>query len=434
MKYFLIVGCAMKYSECLFRSITEDCSALLNDPSFKEQYRYSKRHFTRNRKMHFADFMTIIISNAKNTLQGVLNQFLLLTKQEHKITYSKQAFSKGRLRIRPEAFKALLNNVVRKVYATAETQTWNGYHVIAIDGSRLNLPSDHALLEEFGARKTGGAPQPQALLSCLYDVLNGFVIDAKLDGCQGSERDQAAEMIRSLDTALLRNPLFLADRGCPSSALPELLDSMGMKYLIRCDRTFLSRVPRKGNDTVVRYKFARSDRALQFRIITCELPSGEKEYLITNLFGRKFRIGDFAYLYSLRRGIESRYNDLKNKLQIENFTGTSPIAVRQDVLAALFLADLSAVLVLDHAGEFKAAHNKTNNMYTYKMNINLTFSILRQRLVVLLLSGSERQRKRIICSISRFLLSASVPIRSGRSFDRSVSHKMSKFPLNCKLP
>ena len=106
-----------------FPVILSICSELLNSYEFLCRSRVSPSHFTRMRKLSFADFMIFIISGAKNTLQGELNHFLDMTNRNTE-TYSKQAFSKGRNRIRPEAFKELSDTVIQNIYSMADTKTW----------------------------------------------------------------------------------------------------------------------------------------------------------------------------------------------------------------------------------------------------------------------------------------------------------------------
>lgn len=414
-------------------SIMDICHRLLYDPAFLDRVRTSPTAFTRNRKLSFIDFMLFLVSGAKNSLQAELNNFLDMTKREDQ-TYSKQAFSRGRQRIRPEAFKELSDAVVREVYTHPVTRTWKNHHLLAIDGSRLNLPINSALSEEFGVQITSGASQPQALCSCLLDVLNGIIVDARLDGCRGNERKHAEEMICALDTSLITNPVFLMDRGYPSYEIIAMFEKLGRKYLMRCDTTFLRSVCWDGEDTVVTHTFSKAKEPVQFRLVTVSLPSGEKEYLITNLFDSELTVENFSDLYHQRWGIEVRYNDLKGKLQIENFTGCTPIAVRQDFFATLYLANLSGVIAIDYRDEIEAIHNIPENSHKYKMNVNLTISQLKQNVISLLLSDSGVDRAILLTRIVNRLKTAVVPSRPGRSSPRKKLHALSKFPQNRKLP
>lgn len=409
------------------------CYRLLRDPAFVERAKTSPSAFTRKRKLDFVDFMLFLISGAKNSLQAELNHFLDMTKRVDQ-TYSKQAFSQGRQRIRPEAFKELSDTVVREVYTKAATKTWKTHHLLAIDGSRLNLPINPELSLEFGEQITGGAAQPQALCSSLFDVLNGIIVDARLDGCKGNERKHAEDMIRAVDVSLITNPVYLMDRGYPSYEMIAMFEQLGQNYLMRCDTTFLKAIRWEGEDTVVTHKFSKAKEPIQFRLVTVSLPSGEQEYLITNLYDSELSVKNFSDLYHQRWGIETRYNDLKGKLQIENFTGNTPIAVKQDFFATLYLANLAGVIAVDYRDEIEAIHNIPENTRKYQMNVNLVISQLKQNVVSLLLCDSNIEQALLLTRIARRLKNAVVPSRSNRSFHRKKQHAHSKFPQNRKLP
>lgn len=55
------------------------------------------------------------------------------------------------------------------------------------------------------------------------------------------------------------------------------------------------------------------------RVIKLILPSGETETLITNL--RRIKETEFMLLYFLRWPVETKYDVVKNKLALENFSG-----------------------------------------------------------------------------------------------------------------
>ena len=42
---------------------------------------------------------------------------------------------------------------------------------------------------------------------------------------------------------------------------------------------------------------------------------------------------DICQIYDYRRGIETNYNTFKNRLDIENYTGTKQITIEQDIYA-----------------------------------------------------------------------------------------------------
>ncbi len=79
---------------------------IVNTTEFMEKFRKSKKDFIRNRKVSFAMNILLIFVCLKRSIQTGIDQFLIDMNTEFD-TYSKQAFSKGRQRILPEAFKEL---------------------------------------------------------------------------------------------------------------------------------------------------------------------------------------------------------------------------------------------------------------------------------------------------------------------------------------
>ena len=116
--------------------------------------------FSRLRKMSFPEYIYAILLNVKYSLQAGLYLFFAMMKKGQ-MDYSKQAFSKGRQRIKPEAIKELYELIATEFYKRAVPHTWNGYQLFGIDGTRLNLPCTDKLAELYGTQVSQGTPQVQ---------------------------------------------------------------------------------------------------------------------------------------------------------------------------------------------------------------------------------------------------------------------------------
>ena len=157
----------------LYLEIVRGIHNTICDEFFLRRSTKRQADFSRRRKIGFTDYMYLTIQNLKSSLQAGLNAFFDAQK-DRQIEYSKQAFSKGRKRIKPEAFQELFQRVVENFYEKAELTDWKGYQLFGIDGTRLNLPCTNELAELYGVQTSQGAPQVQALVSCMYDLLNGM--------------------------------------------------------------------------------------------------------------------------------------------------------------------------------------------------------------------------------------------------------------------
>lgn len=404
---------------------------------FSDYYirRATKRQmdFTRNRKMSFTDYIFAIIKGTKTSLQSSIYTFLE-SQNKTQIEYSKQAFSKGRQRIKPEAFQELFLAVAERFYLKAETNTWRGYHLFGIDGTRLNLPCTQELKNLYGIQTSQGVPQVQALVSCLYDLLNGMIVDTRFCGCRSSERVAAQEMIASFDAEKYGKPVFIMDRGYPSAELIDAVMQAGHKFVMRCSTEFLRSMKLPEQDNTFEYKFTKLKKNVKIRVVKIRLTSGETEYLVTNLFESDLTENAFRELYHTRWGIETKYNDIKNKMEVENFTGYSPDAILQDFYATVFLANLAGVLEFELHEEIEAAHNRPENKYEYKMNRNRTIAELRRTVIEMIATRSKVRRMKLFLQMKNRLLKAVVPVRPNRTSPRIKKHKSSKFSQNIKRP
>jgi len=68
--------------------------------------------------------------------------------------------------------------------------------------------------------------------------------------------------------------------------------------------------------------------SINLRMVKIFLDCGTVQVLVTNLDSNEFDTEEISALYKMRWGIETAFDTLKNKLAIENFTGTKPVLYR----------------------------------------------------------------------------------------------------------
>ena len=202
---------------------------------FKEAYSLGNS-FTRNRKLSFSNAIYFICSALRKSLSTEISNFI----EEH--TYldfpniSKQAFSKARQNISPEAFKDLCRLFVYSFYnSTKNLKMWNGFNILAIDGTSLQVPDTAECGEYFGLSSNQNETRTAiASASALYDVLNDIIVDAKITKYKTSERELAKQHIDSIgDKFSLKNSIAIFDRGYPSYDMFDYLNSKGICFLMR---------------------------------------------------------------------------------------------------------------------------------------------------------------------------------------------------------
>jgi hypothetical protein len=75
-------------------------------------------------------------------------------------------------------------------YDQASYRKWKGFRILGIDGSTLQLPHHESIIDMFGQHSFGpkaDALKSMARISYLYEVYNGLVIDAQMEGFSTSE-------------------------------------------------------------------------------------------------------------------------------------------------------------------------------------------------------------------------------------------------------
>ena len=143
-------------------------------------------------------------------------------------------------------------------------------------------------------------------------------------------------ILRLKELGIASQSLVLFDRGYPEAKFLAFLQRNGIRFLMRCKRKWNRAVDETQSDDFT----LDLDRDVSLRIIRVLLPTGETETLITNLFDLSY--DQFMPLYFRRWPVETKYDILKNKLELCNFTGCSPNAIRQDFWASIHLANIAA--------------------------------------------------------------------------------------------
>jgi hypothetical protein len=269
-------------------------------------------------------------------------------------------------------------------------------------------------------------------------VLNGVMMDVSLFPYAASERHIAELHLKALQKCKLEKELVLMDRGYPALDLFDSFNDKGVNFLIRCpQKGFIKEIQHlKNEDEMIshlyRSKGSKDKREISLRAITIKLDNEDEEILLTNLFDKAFTVQDFKELYRLRWNIETRYDDIKNKLQIENFSGNTPIAILQDFYATMYLTNMAAFAQIDCEKELEKKQKKEDQEYEYKPNVSMIISTLKLDFIKMFLEHSERKQKKIFKRVMNQLRHYVIPIRPNRSFKRQHSHYSLKFPNNSK--
>ena len=378
-------------------------ASIMRAVSTLKESRFKPQYFTRNRKLPFQALLKFLLSMHKTSSQCALNRFL----ERKGISMSQQALSKARSKFDHTPFFKLFTGVRDAFYGEEYLDTLRKYHgkfLVAIDGSDTPLPNLPSLLEKFGG--TGAkASSPTARMSIAYDILNDFIIDAAFSPLSVSERSHAKNHIEEVGQVIdLKNTIFIMDRGYASRELVELLSAKA-HYLFRLRTKFSCEIDALplGSHTITMYD------DVKVRIVKFELPSGEIETLMTNLFDLKK--ADFKELYFRRWRIEVKYDIVKNKLEMPCFGGFSENVIMQDFWISMYLANMAAIAKNEADEKIREERLNSDNRYEYQANVNTLIGSLRDRLAEAVFSRNPLQRERILNRIISEIKKSVVPIR-----------------------
>jgi hypothetical protein len=337
----------------------------------------------------------MLLRGIKSSLQRELDSFfkVVLTTDYNIRVVTKGALSQSRSKLKPEAFKEINDVACSSFYSGAPYRTWHGHRVLSVDGSRLHLPNHESVKKEFGEYPVGrnaDTPVSMALISLLYDPLNLLTIDSQIGAWSESEQSILLQHIEKLQP----EDLLLGDRGYPSIYLFYLLRSKGVDFCFRMKEDWwlpVRRFVESGQkEMIIELSLPskdvkkpqgidfKSEAPLRCRLILIELENGEKEVLCTSLTDTELYPYDlFEDLYHIRWGVEEGYKLLKERLDLEDFSGKTAKAVKQDFYAKVLMMTLCAALSfpIEEKVRRESLAEKNNNQRKHEKKLNHTSAL-----------------------------------------------------------
>lgn len=398
------------------------------------KYRNNKTDFTRNRKQPFGQMLLFMFNLVKKTLVIEIDNFVEFLNSridsEEVKDFTKSAFVQKRMKINPEVFKHLSEVIVENTYVESNPtiNLFEGFRLLAVDGSKVTLPFTEDLKKEFGESKNQtNTSVVQGKASVLYDLLNRIALDSILEKLEIGERTLALRHSFRWE----KNDLIIYDRGYPSYDFIYEHIKRGVNFVMRASTIqskgvvwFVS----SGKKSLVIDMFPPvrhciegkeydKNTSIKVRLVRVDLPNGEIEVLMTSLLdSQKYPSKMFKELYFLRWKVETYYDELKNKIKLEYFTGYSKMSVLQDFFCAVFISNLQSIIVNDLQEEL--AVKNQNTKLDYKINVNLTYGFLKNRVLELLFK--EGALEDVFLELQTLFLKNTIPIRPGRSNPRNI--------------
>lgn len=380
----------------------------------------------------------------KTALQRDLDRFFKAIRQEdfniRQVT--KSALTQARRKLNPWAFHRLNEVAVERFYKDAPYITWRGHRTLAIDGTRLTLPNHPSIEAEFPKKQFGpkaDSPRSLAIGSILYDVFNHITIDGQLTAYTGSERGLFEEHLPKVEAG----DLLLLDRGYPCFWVFFLLQARDIEFCVRLKsgwwkavRNFVKSgeeqaivsfsLPAKDRDHLAEYPEVWNTK-LPCRLVRVELENGEVEVLCTSLTDQQaYPVEEFKELYHYRWNVEEAYKLLKERIDLEDFSGKTAIAVKQDFAAKIFMLTMVAAMAFPIQEKVRLEYKADKNR-KHDQQINWTHAIATfwDSLVPIFI---RKKTKSGIAHFDDVVYKTREIVRPGRSYERKKRPKRLRRP------
>lgn len=398
----------------------------LTDPEFQAQHRLNEKAFTRKRDLPFERLVSFLMKPRSRSTQTELQGLFAAIEGEAVPTAmpTAAAVSKARRSLSESVFQALNQQAIEQFLSGFGRPIWNGFRLFAVDGTTFQLPAGKDLEASFGHQESGPT---LARGSTLYDLDLRLVVDFRVAAYCVCERELAIDHL----TAAGPGDLLLYDRGYPAFWLFALHLMKGIDCVMRLPRHWhpASDAFWEGNASSTLITLTPSKQQaracldqgveptpITLRLVRVTLNGGETEILATTVLEEeRLPAHLFKALYHRRWGTEEGYKHDKQRAEIENLSGRSPLAVRQDMHAKVLAMNLAAMLraVAQQISERLYAARRG----TYQVRPSTALANLSDQLFRLLLLGAVESLallQRLVQSLSQ----AVEAVRPDRTFPR----------------
>jgi len=334
---------------------SDDFDKIANETSRTKR---RKRVFTPEVVFWLMGMVGIFCDSMGSALRKSWEHLRPLSKDMTRLPGSEPAFTKARKRLSLNFFKQisdLVINYFRKAYPSVGL--WKGFRVKITDGMTITLPESKELRKCFGSRKnqSGKSSAPvQAQFIGLFWAFVGICEGFAIGSLKLGEKTGLLKLIRLLK----EGDLLLADRGFPGYELCCAILKTGAAFLFRLKRDVKPYRRKKlgKQDWLAIFKKPKGCKnkdlpeEIQLRLIAVQIPGFRTMYLLTSLVdSEKYRREELIKLYSERWQIETRHNEIKHMLEIENLRSQDKDGIVKEILVKMTIGNLVRLVMLEAA-------------------------------------------------------------------------------------
>lgn len=402
--------------------------------------------FSRNRKIPYENMILSLLTMEGTTLTNeLLRQFGCSAT-----TATSSAFVHQRKKILPIALESLFHDFAAQTF---REDNYNGYKLLAVDGSDIQIPTNLNDEHSLFITKEGVKPYNLLHLNALYNLLTHTYEDAIV--FKRKEAFENKALTEMVDRSTIKGKVIvIMDRGYEAYNNMAHIQEKGWFYLIRVkdfgqhktgilhgldlpdtaefDEYIDLNLTRKQTNEMKKLfqkkneyrkiahnktfdylpsKSKKSDATvlyhLPFRIVRFPISDNSYEVVVTNLDATEFPPDSLKKLYGMRWGTETSFRDLKYTIGLLHFHSKKVEYILQEIFASLIMYNFSE-LITSHV-----VIEKGTRKYEYKVNFSVAVHICREFLLKVNIPPD------IESLIARYI----TPIRPGRSRPREMKVK-----------
>jgi hypothetical protein len=416
----------------------------LHDAEFCARHRVRAADFTRASPLNFPNVMLLILQKTTLAVQRHLHEFFSWCGEAcapKPVTAG--AWTQARAKLCAEAFAELNKTLVLPAaYAPeqrAALRLWQGNRVVAFDSSLVRLPASASVQKVFDTVRVSnqsgdtGTAYPEGRISVVYDVLNALGLDAQLLPSSVGEVQMAAEQLAALEPG----DIAVMDRGYTGYEFLALLAQAEVQFVARCsrasfapaiemfrsDKAVVSRIvtlrrphaAARLNARIGAAAWSELPRTLKVRLVSVRLSTGELEVLVSSLLDEAvYPTEAFTGLYHLRWSIETHYQVLKSRLDLENWSGHTLESVRQDFAACVLVSNLESLITRPAQAQLDAG--AATRKHPVRVNRAVAFHALKTQVLDLL--AGDKPPEAVLMRLQLLFQAAPVTVRPERYHPR----------------
>lgn len=363
------------------------------------------------------------------------------------VLVTEEAYVEARKRMPIEFWLWLLLFLAEEFQAQhGEYVKWQGFRLLALDGTEIALQRDQRLAKHFGSSRNGKRRRtPQARMLMMMFPLARVPWRYELAPRSCHEQKLAARMVTHLEA----HDLLLMDRGFWSFGLFWMIQRRQAFFGIRLRRGVkLKHVQTLGRgDSLVSWKLAKQSKrrrdwlrelpdlpkSLQLRLIRYRIPGFRASAVVTNVLDPKVISADDWVrlatendagrtlepgLYHRRWEIETMFRELKVVQGMKHLRSRTPEGIYYEVAGHVLLYMLTRWLMVEAA--------KEHGIDPLRISFTHALRELTDIRQALLTSSPQRVARVLLPRVRERIVQHLVPLRPGRHFPRPADHYRKK--------